>query len=96
MTTKQLTKITEPNYVGLYFHTYKDDKLCWQGKVLQQLPNDRYIVTTFDWVEGAPYLQLTVTANDMLGWSFYTSAEAMRDAYEIYNENRMRTERMSD
>jgi hypothetical protein len=71
--------------VGKFFHSFKDDKVEWQGTVLARLADDRYLVQLFDWFLGYDYVQKIVPLPEMRNWQFYDCAEAMADWYRGYD-----------
>jgi hypothetical protein len=86
----------EPTYEGLYFHSYVDGLIQWQGFVERQLPGKRYIVKTFDWGPHAP-VQKTVTDDEMATWSFYTTNEEMLEAFtDFVREGGARVDRTNE
>jgi hypothetical protein len=67
--------------VGSFFHS--DAERGWQGCVVAEPAPGIYLVETFDWVLGMDSTgQMLVRLDDMAGWTFYDTAEWMRNAYE--------------
>jgi hypothetical protein len=56
---------TRDPLVAKFFHSFKDDKVEWQGTVLARLADDRYLVQLFEWVLGYDYAQKIVPLSEM-------------------------------
>jgi hypothetical protein len=79
---------------GKYFHSYKVNAngfiaVDWQGRILAQVQRGLYIylVETYDWMVGDVHSTFLVPVVDMAAahpkpWTFYESAEEMREAYK--------------
>jgi len=70
--------------VGKWFHSRKDEtiNIDWQGQVLGQIDESRYLVQLYSWWDGYPTTQRIVDIKDMSFWMFYNSDEDMRDYYD--------------
>jgi hypothetical protein len=68
--------------VGLFFHS-KDEtsKIKGQGYVDARIGADLYLVTTFSWFDGSDHNKLLIPLEEMRSWTFYATADAMREAY---------------
>lgn len=66
--------------VGSFF--LSSAQLGWQGCVVAEPSPGVYLVETFDWVMGASHDQQLVQLDEMVGWTFYDSADWMQNAYE--------------
>lgn len=78
------TGATDP-LVWKWFHQTTHDehgiRIGWQGQIVGK--NDTgYLVQTYSWLNGAPLNIELVPAGNLVGWSFYDSSGAMRDAYD--------------
>ena len=73
-------EMKRPPLVGKYFHSIKDGKVDWQGKVLSELPDHKYLVQLFSWLDGAPTNQEIVGLDDMDNWRFYMTHAVWVDA----------------
>jgi hypothetical protein len=58
---------------GKYFHSFKDGRLHWQGRVLHSMREGYYLVQLYSWLDGRPTNQQLVAYDSMLDWHFYTS-----------------------
>jgi hypothetical protein len=67
--------------VGLWFHSYKDGEVHWQGHVARALENGSYVVQLFDWIAGEPSDMKVVEFGQMQQWNFYPSAQDMRNGW---------------
>jgi hypothetical protein len=67
--------------IGLFFHTYSNGKIYWQGHIEQKLDSGSYLVQLFSWLTGEPTDKKIVNDSEMKDWSFYDSNEAMRLSY---------------
>jgi hypothetical protein len=89
MGSKTATKAKQKNsdpLVGKFFHSFTDDrKLSWQGTVLKHVRGGFYLVQLFEWFFGEPSAREVVSLERMAGWSFYDTAEEMREAYADYD-----------
>lgn len=78
--------------VGRFFHSIgKDGYIQWQGRVLDSPEPGWYLVETFCWVMGEPYVEQLVELSTMKGWLFYPDAEAMRFSYDYGAGNSKRS-----
>lgn len=71
-----------PELIGKWFHSFDDDKIKWQGRILSSEKNDSFLVQLFEWFGGTPSKQILVPFSDMLNWNFYSSAEEMIEAWK--------------
>lgn len=87
---KRRQKITPPGLVGSFFHSNKPGTtvLEWQGRVLEKTGTDVFLVETYEWVMGEPHDRRLVRLVDMIGWTFYETADDMRRGYEAYCDRR--------
>ena len=67
--------------VSRFFHMEADSR-GWQGRVLENLGSERFLVQLYSWLDGTPSDQVIVSLEDMLGWTFYDDAEDWRYAVE--------------
>lgn len=65
---------------GLFFHSFKDGEIYWQGHVERDLKNGSYVVQLFEWFWGEPSVQKVIPFEQMKEWDFYPTARAMRYA----------------
>jgi hypothetical protein len=66
------TGITTPR-PGVFFHTFKDGRLCRQGHIVRAVGDQRWRVEFFDFAFGDPCGEETIPACDMTDWVFYSS-----------------------
>jgi predicted GIY-YIG superfamily endonuclease len=71
---------TIDSLVGTFFLGTFDRSI--QGCVVAEPSPGVYLVETFSWIMGESYEQELVPIEAMAGWSFYDSAEWMKNAYE--------------
>lgn len=79
------SEVTE-KLIGRFFHSlHKHEDGCevaeWQGRVLAEASPGIYLVETYSWASGVPYLEYLVPISQMLGWQFYPTSELMTDMY---------------
>jgi hypothetical protein len=67
--------------VGMFFHSYENNAICWQGQILRELKDGSFLVQLYSWINGCPTDQKIVSMSDIKDWSFYSSDEEMRYAY---------------
>lgn len=68
--------------VGQWFHSIKDDKLCWQGIVLSSPEPGWYLVETFEWLVGDSLCRRLVHIEDMRDWLFYSNRDWFKFSFE--------------
>jgi len=68
--------------VGRFFHGTKEGKVCWQGRVIGRLSDDRYLVQLFEWAMGEASVQRIVTLSEMSPCFFYSDADEMKYSYD--------------
>lgn len=78
--------------VGKWFHSIvvRDDGcriVEWQGEVLGQTADGRYLIQLYSWVDGCPTDQRLVTGPEMQAWCFYDSDKDGKEASRQYNES---------
>lgn len=76
--------------VGLWFHSKKDGRICWQGCVDRDVGHGSYAVQLLSWLDGNPTEQKIIAFEEMKDWSFYPSSYDMR--YAAYREAASRGE----
>lgn len=69
--------------VGMFFHSYDNGQIKWQGQVIKKLNNSRFIVQLYSWVGGHATTQKVISLSDVKDWSFYNSDKEMRHAYYL-------------
>lgn len=87
VTRKRSTSVSEKKakLKGKFFHDFDEEGYVrHQGHIIDFVNDDIAIVQYFEWVIGEPSQTKMVWLRDIVdgGWALYTSAEAMRDAYE--------------
>jgi hypothetical protein len=65
-----------------WFHSRKDGKINWQGRILGKVREGRYLVQLYSWLDGGPTNQKIVAVEEMDDWDFYDSDKDMNWAYE--------------
>ena len=78
------------SFVGLWFHSFGDNGLEWQGKITQEVNPGYYLIVVLDWVTGDYGSCRLIQIADMLSWWFYESAEEMRTAFEFQHKYKIR------
>ncbi len=73
---------TQATLTGLWFHSRHDDDIVWQGQIVRDLGNGKYLVQLFEWIMGEPSVQKIVLASDMTAWDFYGTNDEMNEASE--------------
>jgi len=67
--------------VGKYFHSANEnDKVEWQGVVVEEPHPGWYLVQLFDWTSGEPSVQRLVPIEKMTAWLFYPDRAAMKSS----------------
>lgn len=66
--------------VGRFFHSTHVEG--WQGRVISEPRPGVYMIETYDWLGGLVWDETLRPIEQMSGWSFYDSAEEMRECYE--------------
>jgi hypothetical protein len=70
--------------VGKWFHSFKDEKICWQGQVISQIDETHYLVQLYDWIVGEPTNKRVVSIELVYGWQFHDTDQEMRDWAKDY------------
>jgi hypothetical protein len=72
-------KESKAGLVGHYFHSLRKDngKVEWYGVVVANPEPRWYLVQTYSWLDGNPYMEQLVKIDDMAGWLFYADSDAM-------------------
>ncbi|CAN5914416.1 hypothetical protein BH11MYX4_BH11MYX4_02280 [soil metagenome] len=79
--------------LGLFFHTHsKTGAIELQGHVVGVLATDRYLIAIFDWFDGREVMRRICPLERMGGFTFYTTAEDLRLAYEAKERQRQARE----
>jgi hypothetical protein len=73
-------EMSRPPLVGKYFHSIEDGKVKWQGKVVAELPGDRYLVQLFSWLSGDSTNREIINLGDMANWRFFSEHSAWIEA----------------
>ena len=79
-------EMNRPPLVGKYFHSVKDGTVHWQGKILSEVHEHRYLVQLFSWLDGAATNQEIVKLDDMSDWRFYLTHREWVDAGDKVNQ----------
>jgi len=61
--------------VGKYFHSVKDRKVEWQGRIEAEIVEGFFLAQLFSWLDGRLTDEITIQIKDMLGWKFYSHEE---------------------
>lgn len=85
---RQRGESTGRGLVGRFFHSFEDGEIDWQGEVVGDIGDGRYLVALFSWLDGCSYKQQIVALNDMATWSFYDSSNDMNAAYARSRQGR--------
>lgn len=70
-------ELTDHSLVGSFFHA--DAVRSWQGVVVAEVAPQVYLVELFSWLDGHSTNQELVELGEMLGWTFYDTAEWMSE-----------------
>lgn len=81
MKTK-VSPLPKLDLVGHFFHSLKDGKIHWQGRVVGHPEPGIYLVVLFEWLMGEPNVEYLVRVNQMMGWMFYPDQETMIHSYK--------------
>jgi len=68
--------------VGKWFHTRREGRIRFQGRIDAHVGAGYYLVQLFDWVVGDPSVKRVSSIMDMEDWDFYNSSEEMNEAWE--------------
>lgn len=68
--------------IGKHFHSFKEDFIHWQGRILSSPSEGAFLVQLYSWFDGCETDQVFVKFDDMLDWKFYDTDVAMNTAYE--------------
>lgn len=80
MASKSLIKIKD-DLIGKFFHSFlSNGVVCWQGKITNKTELG-YLVQLYEWISGSESDIKLVSPDDVKKFSFYDSAEQMRDWY---------------
>ena len=89
---KQTIKVTQPKAAdwstlkGKFFHNFDEDGYVKnQGEIVDLVEGDIAIVQLFSCVMGEPTYHKAFWVEDIVdgGWALYSTAEEMRETYEI-------------
>jgi hypothetical protein len=72
--------------VGKYFHSWREGKLEWQGKVVEVYGDTHIMVLLFEWTWGNPNGRKLVPLAQTAEWTFYETAKDMRRASWEYHK----------
>jgi len=72
---------------GLFFHWFEAGEIEEQGHLLELNADGIGLAQMFEWFTGAPERVKPVTPAYLAGCVFYTSAAAMREAYDHWEAN---------
>jgi hypothetical protein len=86
--------LTPDSLVGSFFHS--DVGRGWQGCVVAEPGPGVYLLERFEWLVGSSDDQVLMRLEDMIGWSFYDTAEWMNSAYRNGVQRRWEHERVED
>ena len=66
---------------GLWFHS-KDanGNVIWQGQVIKKINDKVYIIQFYEWLLGEESCIKLFFLDEMMGWDFYKTVDAMREA----------------
>lgn len=71
--------------VGLFFLTFnQDDNLAYQGEIIADLGNERFLAQYYECLLGTPSDQVIVTIADMVRWKFYGDIDTWHYYFEQY------------
>jgi hypothetical protein len=71
--------------VGLWFNSWHDGEIHWQGQVVGELKNGSYVVQLFGWGTGEQTAKKVVPFEHIKKWDFYTTERDMRYAHVKHN-----------
>ena len=76
-------KKQEQKLVGLFFHSFKDGEMFWQGRVAGNPEPGWYLVELHSWFDGGLSNLEIVRIESMSGWWFYDNAEDWNAAADV-------------
>jgi len=78
-------------FVGLFFHTFAPDGiLSKQGVVRKKVSDYHYLVSYFNWFDGAiGEGEIITLPSEDTKFSWYLSAKEMRNAFSTFCENKI-------
>lgn len=65
------------NLVGKWFHSMRDGRINWQGKVLADVSDGMVLIQLFSFLDGEPTQQQIQPIAGMSDWLFYDTNEDM-------------------
>lgn len=68
--------------VGMFFLSWNDKQLWWQGLIEKEIGSDFYLCQLFSWFDGNPTNHIVVHLNQMSSWYLY------KDQQEWMNSGR--------
>ena len=68
--------------VGKYFHSINQNgELIWQGKVVGEPGEGKYLIQLFSWLDGHPTEQRLIKLDEMTDWLFYSTHDDFMASY---------------
>ena len=72
---------------GKFGHRYEDNAITWQGRILGQVQDTRYLVQLYSWIDGDETDQVLVPIEQLDNWKFYDTEEDWKRAYDKYRQH---------
>lgn len=67
----------------VFFHTFKDGRISYQGQVIRSLPGGNIEVQLFSWLGGCPTDTKVYAESETHDWRFYFSLASWLAAAEV-------------
>ena len=61
--------------VGKFFHSFKEERVEWQGRIEAEIAEGRFLVQLFSWLDGRSTEERIFHIKDVLEWRFYSDQE---------------------
>lgn len=69
-------------FVGKWFHSIENGEIKWQGQILSEVTEGKFLIQLYSWIMGEPTDQIVVSVEEIVKWHFYATDEDMRFAYD--------------
>ena len=61
--------------VGKFFHSFKDERVEWQGRIVAEIAQGCFLAQMFSWLDGRLTEERVFQIKDVLEWRFYSDQE---------------------
>jgi hypothetical protein len=72
--------------VGMFFLTFQDNELGWQGMIEKEIGFGFYLCQLFSWLDGSPTDCVIVHLKDMSSWYLHKDQEDWVNAARQYGK----------